>query len=174
MGGQQNDLQIVSLYGCFWVYIHIFLYLVVILFWPCFCFLLLCISKLLFVVFDFFIHTYFQTNWKLLFKLLLRVGHQLFLYWVANKMTSKIPNCFLVSSRDFRNFVQSVPIPLWKNFESFRFISSVSGCFGKYQFKFKIWPKKKKKNLKTKTNLHYINQKTSKEKKKKWTKVHVQ
>ena len=34
--------------------------------------------------------------------------------------------------------------------------------------------KKIKKNLKTKTNLHYVNQKTSKEKKKKWTKVHVQ
>ena len=32
---------------------HIFLYLVVILFWLCFCFLLLCISKLLFVVSDF-------------------------------------------------------------------------------------------------------------------------
>ena len=40
---------------------------------------------------------------------------------------------------DSKNFVQGVPIPLGKNFGSFRFISGVSGCLGKYQSKFKIW-----------------------------------
>ena len=77
---------------------HIFLYLVV----SCYSVLALLLLfvvmyfQIAFCCFWFFIHTYFQKNWKLLFKLLLRVGHQLFLYWVANKMTSKISNCFLV------------------------------------------------------------------------------
>ena len=43
-------------------------------------------------------------------------------------------------SGDSRNFVQDIPILLWKNFESFRSISDVSGHFDKYQPKFKIWP----------------------------------
>ena len=74
-------------------------------------------------------------------------------------------------SGDSRNFVQGIPISLWKNFGSFQSISSVSGRFGKYQPKFKIWPAwslcfKKKKVLKTKTNLHFVHWKTSKGKKK--------
>ena len=40
-------------------------------------------------------------------------------------------------SGESRNFVQGVLISLWKNFESFWFIS---GRFSKYWLKFKIWP----------------------------------
>ena len=58
----------------------------------------------------------------------------------------------------------------------------ISVCFGKYRPKFKIWPAwslclKKKKVLKTETNLHFVYRKPQKEKKKwkekKWTKVPV-
>ena len=74
-------------------------------------------------------------------------------------------------SGDSRNFVQGVPISLWKNFGSFRSISSVLGRFGKYRPKFKIWLAwslclKKKKVLKTKAKLHSVHRKTSKGKKK--------
>ena len=80
-----------------------------------------------------------------------------------------IANKTISSSGGSRNFVQSVPIPLWKNFGSFR---SISRRFGKYWPKFNIWPAwslclKKKKVFKTKTNLHSVYQKTSKGKKKK-------
>ena len=61
------------------------------------------------------------------------------------------------------------PILLRKKFQV---ILLYFGCFGNYRPKFKIRPnfkkkikKKKKKFLKTKTNLHSVNQKTSKGKK---------
>ena len=70
-------------------------------------------------------------------------------------------------SGDSRNFIQGVPISLWKNFESFW---SISGHFGKYWLKFKIWLAwslcLKKNVLKTKTNLHFVHQKNHKKKKK--------
>ena len=44
--------------------------------------------------------------------------------------------CMYNFSGDSRNFVQGVPISLWKIFESFR---SISGRFSKYWLKFKIW-----------------------------------
>ena len=57
--------------------------------------------------------------------------------------------------------------------KKFHVISVYFGCFGKHRLKFKIWSawslclkKKKKKNLKTKTNLHSVHQKILKEKKK--------
>ena len=57
-------------------------------------------------------------------------------------------------------------IPLRKKF---RVIPLYFRCFGKYRPKFKIrptWSLCLKKNHKIKTNLHYVNQKTLKEKKK--------
>ena len=52
----------------------------------------------------------------------------------------------------------------YSTLKKFRVISVYFECFGKYQLKFKIWLKKKK-NLKTKTNLHSVHRKTSKGKK---------
>ena len=69
----------------------------------------------------------------------------------------------------------------YSTLKKFQVISVYFGCFDKYRPKFKIWLawslclKKKKIVLKTKTNLHYVHQKTSKGKKKnekkrkKWT-----
>ena len=76
------------------------------------------------------------------------------------------------SSGDSRNFVQGVPISLWKNFETFQSISSVSKRFGKYRSKFKIWPAwslcfKKKKFLKPKQICIMYTEKSQKAKKKK-------
>ena len=96
-------------------------------------------------------------------------------YWHVNFVFS-MPTWLKIISGDSRNFVQGVPISFWKNFGSFRSISDVSGRFVKYRPKFKIWPawnlclKKKKKVLKTKTNLDFAHRKTSKRKKKemKW------
>ena len=45
-------------------------------------------------------------------------------------LLSNMSNMMTVNSGDSKNFVQGVPIPLWKNFR----------CFGKYRPKFKIWP----------------------------------
>ena len=45
-----------------------------------------------------------------------------------------------IISGDSRNFVQGVPISLWKNFRSFQSIFDVLGRFSKYWPKFKIWP----------------------------------
>ena len=71
-------------------------------------------------------------------------------------------------SGESRNFVQGVLISLWKNFESFRFIS---GRFSKYWLKFKIWPAwslcLKKKFLKRKQIYILYTKKSQKEKKKK-------
>ena len=76
-----------------------------------------------------------------------------------------------MGSDDSRNFVQGVPILLWKNFGSFWSISGVSrrsvntgrnSRFGGH----KVCAQKKK-ILKTKTNLHFVHRKTSKGKKKK-------
>ena len=83
---------------------------------------------------------------------------------------------------DFRNFVQGVSIPFWKNFGSFQSISSVSRRFSKYQLKFKIWPAwslclKKKIFLKPKQICILYTEKLQKEKKwkeNKWTKVAAQ
>ena len=64
-------------------------------------------------------------------------------------------------SGNSRIFVQGVPILFWKNFKLFQSISSVSvntSWNSKFGFK-------KKKILKTKTNLHYVHRKTSKGKK---------
>ena len=70
--------------------------------------------------------------------------------WAVNKL-----NAVVAFSGDSRNFVQGIPISLWKNFGSFQSISSVSRRFGKYRPKFKIWLAlslclKKKKFLKPK------------------------
>ena len=78
-----------------------------------------------------------------------------------------IANKTISSSGGSRNFVQGVPIPLWKNFGSFRFIS---GRFGKYWPKFKIWPAwslclKKKIFLKPKQICILYTKKPQKEKK---------
>ena len=84
-------------------------------------------------------------------------------------INNSVKSCCMVSSGDSRNFVQGVPILLWKNF---LVIPIYFKCFGKYRPKFKIWPAwslclRKKKVLKIKTNLHSIHWKTSKWKKKK-------
>ena len=61
------------------------------------------------------------------------------------------------SSGDSRNFVQDVPIPLWKNFGSFQDVSINTSRNSRFDLK--------KKNIKTKTNLHFVHRKTSKGKK---------
>ena len=67
----------------------------------------------------------------------------------------------LSSSGDFRNFVQCVPIPLWKNFESFRSISAEIQDLASMKFVLK-----KKKFLKPKQIFILYTEKPQKEKKK--------
>ena len=121
-----------------------------------------------------------ESNWQK-FKNLFQSDSWLLLP-IAKGFLANSSNAGALISGDSRNFVQGVPISLWKNFGSFRSISSVLGRFGKYRPKFKIWPAwslcLKKNVLKTKTNLHSVHWKTSKGKKKrkemKWTNVTVQ
>ena len=92
--------------------------------------------------------------------------------WRSSDFSNKgeTQNCWPNTNGDSRNFVQGVPISLWKNFESFR---SILGRFSKYWQKFKIWPawslclKKKKKFLKPKQIYIFYTKKSQKEKKKK-------
>ena len=111
-----------------------------------------------------------ESNWQK-FKNLFQSDSWLLLP-IAKGFLANSSNAAALISGDSRNFVQGVSISLWKNFGSFRSISSVLGRFGKYRPKFKIWPawslclKKKKNVLKTKANLHFVHRKTSKGKKK--------
>ena len=96
--------------------------------------------KLIWVWFFSFIFK-FKSIWfffligKLTFFIQMLTYHLLLLFFVAANNAHRLPykHILLVvkCSGDSRNFVQSVPILLWKNFGSFRSISGVSGNTGR-------------------------------------------